>query len=65
MKLWLAADLVIDSHVVGTSLSEASGLSVTALNSSTSSSGGAQLSAYTLTTAAVDTNSLALSGSSL
>ena len=63
MKLCLAADLVIDSFAVGTSLSKASGLSVTALNSSTSS-GGAQLTDYSLTTAAVDTNSIALSGSS-
>lgn len=62
MKRCLAADLAIDSSVVSTSLSKASGLSVTALNSSTSSSGGAQLTDYTLTTAAVDTTSVALSG---
>lgn len=58
------ADLAIDSSVVSTSLSQASGLTVTALNSSTSSLGGAQLTDYTLTTAAVDTNSAALSGTS-
>lgn len=54
----------MDSSVVGTSLSKASGLSLTALNSSTSSSGGAQLNSFTLTTAAVDSSSLLLSGNS-
>ena len=52
----------MDSSVVGASLSAASGLSVTALNSSTSSAGGAQVTDYSLTTAPVDNNTVILSG---
>ena len=51
----------MDTTVVGAFLSATSGLSVMALNSTTSSS-GAQLTDYSLTTARVDNNTLTLSG---
>lgn len=56
--------MMIDSATVGAVLSKASGLSVTALNSSISSFGGAQLDSFALTTPAVDNSSLLLSGES-
>ena len=58
-----AADLVMNSTLVSSSLSSALNLTVAAVDSSsTSSTGGAQLTNYTLTTAAVDNNTAVLSG---
>ena len=53
----------MNSTLVSSSLSSALNLSVAAVDSSsTSSTGGAQLTNYTLTTAAVDNNTAVLSG---
>ena len=57
------AGLVMNSTLVSSSLSSALNLSVAAVDSSsTSSTGGAQLTNYTLTTTAVDNNTAVLSG---
>ena len=59
----LPVDLVMDSSAVGSSLNNALGSNVTAVDSSTdNSTGGAQLTSYNLTTAAVDNNTVTLSG---
>lgn len=52
----------MDSSVVSSSLSNASGVSVTALNASSSYSSGAQLTNYSLITAPVDNHTSVLSG---
>ena len=52
----------MDSSVVSSSLSSASGVSVTALNASNSYSNGAQLTNYSLITAPVDNHTSVLSG---
>ena len=57
------AGLVMNSTLVGSTLSSALSLNVTVVNSSSSSTtSGAQLTNYSLTTAAVDNTSLVLSG---
>ena len=57
------ADLVMNSSLVASSLNSALALSITAVDSSSaSSSGGAQLTAYSLTTAAVNNDTVVLSG---
>jgi len=62
-KFCNVADLVINSSLVASSLNSALALSITAVDSSSaSSSGGAQLTEYSLTTAAVNNNTLVLSG---
>ena len=56
----------MNSSLVSTSLSSALSLNVTAVNSSsTNDTDGAQLTNYTLTTAAVDDDTAVLSGNSL
>ena len=53
----------MNSSLVGSSLNSALNLSVTAVDSSsTGSTGGAQLTAYSLTTAAVNNDTVILSG---
>lgn len=53
----------MDSSLVGAALNSALTLNVTAVDSSSNSStGGAQLATYSLTTAAVDTSNVTLSG---
>ena len=52
----------MDSSVVSSSLSSASGVNVTALNASSSYSNGAQLTNYSLVTAPVDNHRSVLSG---
>lgn len=54
----------MDSSVASSILSNASGVSVTALNASSSSSSGAQLTNYSLITAPVNNHSSVLSGDS-
>ncbi len=62
----LPAGLSINSSLVSTSLSSALSLNVTAVsNSSTNDTDGAQLTNYTLTTAAVDDDTAVLSGNDL
>ncbi len=62
----LPAGLSINSSLVSTSLSSALSLNVTAVsNSSTNDTDGAQLTNYTLTTAAVDDDTAVLSGNGL
>ena len=57
------ADLVMNSSMVASLLNSALALSITAVDSSSaSSSGGAQLTAYSLTTAAVNNDTVVLSG---
>lgn len=57
-----ATGLTMDSSVVSSSLSNASGVSVTALNASSSYSSGAQLTNYSRITAPVDNHTSVLSG---
>jgi len=52
----------MDSTAVSSTLNSALSLNVTAVNSSSSSSSGAQLTNYTLTTAVVDNQTAVLSG---
>ena len=62
----LPAGLSLNSSLVSTSLSGALSLNVTAVsNSSTSDTDGAQLTNYTLTTAAVDDDTAVLSGNGM
>ena len=62
-KLCNVADLVMNSSLVASSLNSALALSITAVDSSSAnSSGGAQLTAYSLTTAAVNNDTVILSG---
>ncbi len=56
------SDLVMNSSLVGSSLNSALGLNVTAVDSNSSSTGGAQLTAFSLTTAPVDNDTVLLSG---
>ncbi len=62
----LPAGLSLNSSLVSASLSSALSLNVTAVsNSSTSDTDGAQLTNYTLTTAAVDDDTAVLSGNGM
>lgn len=62
-KFCNVADLVMNSSLVASSLNSALALSITAVDSSSAnSSGGAQLTAYSLTTAAVNNDTVVLSG---
>ncbi|KAL0024068.1 hypothetical protein WJX79_002467 [Trebouxia sp. C0005] len=63
LLLQSSSNLVMNSSLVASSLNSALALSITAIDSSSaSSSGGAQLTAYSLTTAAVNNDTLILSG---
>jgi len=63
LKTCNAADLVMNSSLVASSLNSALTLSITAVGSSSAnSSSGAQLTAYSLTTAAVNNDTVVLSG---